>query len=91
VYQFSPVKLSKKYYCNICIALLATGKSVEQSTIHNKPHRINQKKHTKKTPNLILPNLEIHSLKKTIKYERQYKCQMMAVQGKGFNTYLTNT
>jgi len=47
----------------MCIALLATDKSIEQSIIHNKQHRSNQKMH-KKTSNLKLPYLEIHSLKK---------------------------
>ena len=44
----------------------------------------------KKNP-LKLPNLKIHSLKKYIKYELQEKCQMVAVQGKVFNTFLTKT
>jgi hypothetical protein len=44
---------------NLCIALLATDKTIKQSTIHNKQQRINQKRKT-----LKLPNLEIQSLKK---------------------------
>jgi len=39
---------------------------------------------------LKLPYLEI-VWKKLIKYELQEKCQMMAVQAKGFNTFVTNT
>jgi hypothetical protein len=37
----------KKDNPNICTALLATDKSVKQSTIHNKQQRIHQQKHPK--------------------------------------------
>jgi hypothetical protein len=42
VYQFSTVMVSKKDNSNMCIALLATDNSTEQSIIQDKQHRINQ-------------------------------------------------
>jgi hypothetical protein len=44
----------KKSNSNICTALLATDKSVEQNTIHNKQQTIHQQMHQKKKNTLTL-------------------------------------
>jgi hypothetical protein len=56
---FSCKFTKKKDNSNICIALLATDKTIKQSKIHNKQQKINQKQIT-----LKLPSLEIQSPKK---------------------------
>jgi hypothetical protein len=77
-----------RFHC-ICIALLAQtkGSNKAQSTTSTTQ---SANRSTKKTPSLKLPNLEIHNLEKQIQYELQSKHQMMAVQGKGSNAFLTH-
>jgi hypothetical protein len=54
----------KKDNSNIHTALLATDKSVEQSTIHNKQQRIHQQKHKKKHQLLNYQTWKLKSRKK---------------------------